>query len=69
MIAQSRRNHKVSHELQSQNIGIWEFPLQEPTSLEAEYQEYTKESFLEAILKFIVGDDQVCFILSNLNKL
>jgi hypothetical protein len=41
----------------------------EPTSLEAERQEYTKESFVEAILEFIVGDDQVCFILSNLNKL
>ena len=39
----------------------------EPTSLEAEHQEYTKEAFVEAILKFIVGDDQVCFILSNLS--
>jgi hypothetical protein len=41
----------------------------EPTSLEAEHQEYTKEAFVEAILEFIVGDDQVCFILSNLNML
>jgi hypothetical protein len=41
----------------------------EPTSLEAEHQEYTKGTFVEAVLKFIVGDDQVCFILSNLNKL
>jgi hypothetical protein len=39
----------------------------EPTSLEAECQEYTREAFVEAILKFIVGDDQVCFILSNLS--
>jgi len=28
MIAQSCRNCKVSHESQSQNVGIWEFPLQ-----------------------------------------
>jgi len=28
MITQSHRNHKVSHELQSWNVGIWEFPLQ-----------------------------------------
>jgi len=41
----------------------------EPTSLEAECQEYTKEAFVEAIFKFIVGDDEVCFILSNLNML
>jgi hypothetical protein len=39
----------------------------EPTSLEAEHQEYTKEAFVEAILEFIVGDDQVCFVLSNLS--
>ncbi|KAF8222996.1 hypothetical protein L208DRAFT_1319304, partial [Tricholoma matsutake] len=30
----------------------------EPTSLEVERQEYTKEAFVEAILEFIVGDDQ-----------
>lgn len=34
----------------------------EPTSLEVERQEYTKEAFVEAILEFIVGDDQVCSI-------
>jgi hypothetical protein len=38
----------------------------EPTSLEAECQEYTKEAFVEAILEFIVGDDQVCLIPSNM---
>lgn len=38
----------------------------EPTSLEGERQEYTKETFVEAILEFIVGDDQVCVISSNL---
>jgi hypothetical protein len=38
----------------------------EPTSLEGKQQEYTKEEFLEAILEFIVGDDQVCVISSNL---
>jgi len=27
MIAQSHRNHKVSHESQCWNVGIWEFPL------------------------------------------
>jgi hypothetical protein len=36
----------------------------EPTSLESECQEYTKEAFVEAILEFIVGDDQVCLIPS-----
>ena len=38
----------------------------EPTSLEGEHQEYTKEAFVEAILEFIVGDDLVCAISSNL---
>jgi len=33
----------------------------EPTSLEGEHQEYTKEAFVEAILEFIVGDNQVIF--------
>ena len=28
MITQCRKNRKVSHESQSQNVGIWEFPLQ-----------------------------------------
>ncbi|KAF8230366.1 hypothetical protein L208DRAFT_1019944, partial [Tricholoma matsutake] len=30
----------------------------EPTSLEMEHKEYTKEAFVEAILGFNVGDDQ-----------
>ena len=38
----------------------------EPTSLEGEHQEYTKEAFVEAILEFIVGDDQVCLLSSNM---
>ena len=38
----------------------------EPTSLEGERQEYTKEAFVEAILEFIVGDDLVCAISFNL---
>ena len=38
----------------------------EPTSLEGECQEYTKEAFVEAVLEFIVGDDLVCAISSNL---
>ena len=38
----------------------------EPTSLEGERQEYTKEAFVEAILEFIVGDDQVCLLSSNM---
>ena len=38
----------------------------EPTSLEGERQEYTKEAFVEAVLEFIVGDDLVCAISSNL---
>jgi len=38
----------------------------EPTSLEGERQEYTKEGFVEAILEFIVGDDQVCLLSSNM---
>jgi len=33
MITQSHRNCKVSHELQSWNIGIWEFPLQLASSI------------------------------------
>jgi hypothetical protein len=35
---------------------------QEPvdTPLESERPEYSKEAFVEAILEFIVGDDQVC---------
>jgi hypothetical protein len=35
---------------------------QEPaeTPLESEHPEYSKEAFVEAILEFIVGDDQVC---------
>ena len=35
------------------------------TPLESERQEYTKEAFVEAILEFIVGDDQVCLSPSN----
>jgi hypothetical protein len=31
----------------------------ESTSLEGGRQEYTKEGFVEAILEFIIGDDQV----------
>ena len=31
----------------------------EPTLLKVEHQEYTKEAFIEAVLEFIVGDDQV----------
>ena len=38
----------------------------EPTSLEAEHQEYMKEAFVEAILEFIVDNDQVCLISSNM---
>jgi hypothetical protein len=38
----------------------------EPTPLEGGRQEYTKEAFVEAILEFIVGDDQVCVISFNL---
>jgi len=41
---------------------------QEPADphLESEHPEYLKEAFVEAILEFIVGDDQVCayFLLS-----
>ena len=41
---------------------------QEPadTPLESERPKYTKEAFVEAILEFIVGDDQVCayFLIS-----
>ena len=35
---------------------------QEPadTPLESEHPEYTKEAFVEAMIEFIVGDDQVC---------
>ena len=46
---------------------VCEFRAQpEPTSLEGERQEYTKEAFVEAVLEFIVGDDLVCAISSNL---
>lgn len=34
------------------------------TPLEAECVEYSKEAFVEAILEFIVGDDQVCAYFS-----
>ncbi|KAF8238196.1 hypothetical protein L208DRAFT_1044510, partial [Tricholoma matsutake] len=37
----------------------------EHTSLEVEHQEYTKEAFVEAILKFIVGDDQSINIVES----
>jgi len=41
---------------------------QEPadTPLESECPKYSKEAFVEAILEFIVGDDQVCayFLIS-----
>ncbi|KAF8231498.1 hypothetical protein L208DRAFT_1276871, partial [Tricholoma matsutake] len=37
----------------------------EPTSLEGECQEYTKEAFVEAILEFIVGDDQSINIVES----
>jgi hypothetical protein len=38
---------------------------QEPadTPLESEHPPYSKEAFVEAILEFIVGDDQVCAYL------
>jgi hypothetical protein len=39
----------------------------EPTSLEGECQEYIKEAFVEAILEFVVGDDQICLISSNMS--
>jgi hypothetical protein len=46
---------------------VYEFCVEpEPTLLEGKHQEYTKEAFVEAILEFIVGDDQVCVISSNL---
>ena len=42
---------------------------QEPadTPLESECPKYSKEAFVEAILEFIVGDDQVCayFLISG----
>ena len=31
-----------------------------PTSLESERPEYSKEAFIDAIVDFVVGDDQVC---------
>ena len=31
-----------------------------PTSLESEWPEYSKEAFIDAIVDFVVGDDQVC---------
>ena len=31
-----------------------------PTSLQAERPTYSKEAFIDAIVDFIVGDDQVC---------
>ncbi|KAF8225786.1 hypothetical protein L208DRAFT_1304945, partial [Tricholoma matsutake] len=37
----------------------------EPTSLEVEHQEYTKEAFVEAILEFTVGDDQSINIVES----
>lgn len=30
------------------------------TSLESERPEYSKEAFIDAIVDFVVGDDQVC---------
>jgi hypothetical protein len=38
----------------------------EPTSLEGECQGYTREGFAEAILEFIVGNNQVCPIPSKM---
>jgi len=37
------------------------------TPLESECPKYSKEAFVEAILEFIVGDDQVCayFLISG----
>jgi hypothetical protein len=32
------------------------------TSLESERPQYSKEAFKEALVDFIVGDDQACFI-------
>lgn len=34
--------------------------LPEPTPLEADRQEFSKEGFVDAITDFIIGDDQVC---------
>jgi hypothetical protein len=34
--------------------------LPEPTDLEANRQDFSKEAFVDAITEFIVGDDQVC---------
>jgi len=33
----------------------------ETTSLESERPQYSKEAFTDAIVDFVVGDDQVCF--------
>ena len=33
------------------------------TSLESERPKYSKEAFIDAVVDFIVGDDQVCFYL------
>ena len=36
--------------------------LPEPTPLEADRREFSKEGFVDAITEFIIGDDQVCKI-------
>ena len=43
-----------------------------PTPLESERPEYSKEAFIDAIVDFVVGDDQVCsefyFIIKLYNQ-
>jgi len=33
------------------------------TSLESERTQYSKEAFIDALVDFVVGDDQVCFFI------
>ena len=33
------------------------------TPLESEHPQYSKEAFTDALVDFIVGDDQVCYFL------
>jgi hypothetical protein len=35
-------------------------PADEPTSLESERPEYSKTAFVDALVEFVVGNDQVC---------